>query len=277
MRRMILITLLLVVPLACFAQDAVTKASPKQPLQFIIKSDKEVYKLGEEIEIEVELKNIGKGSISINKYIIPGATIEFLISDPLDRHIFCRPTNVIYYEEPFWLFPQNEDFIELKENDVIRETIPIRIEKKDEFFNYSPIKGTFKVLVRHKNYGKANEKTGKENILYELFSNTITIKIDSEIVSFTLNEAKELSKRELKRRGYPVEDMRITADEKNTAWREFIADPSVLQRQIVKRLNLEERNYWTIYFAPKKPMKGGDAWVFVDKNNGKIIGVILGE
>jgi len=32
-----------------------------------------------------------------------------------------------------------------------------------------------------------------------------------------------------------------------------------------------------IYFAPKEPGLGGDAWVFVDANNLKILGVILGE
>jgi len=100
----------------------------------------------------------------------------------------------------------------------------------------------------------------------------------NEGINMTLDEAKEVGKRELKKRGYPVEDMRVEADEKNTAWQEFIAkDPSILQRQIVKRMNLEDKNYWVIYYAPKKIQLGGDAWVFVDKNEGKIIGVILGE
>jgi hypothetical protein len=54
-------------------------------------------------------------------------------------------------------------------------------------------------------------------------------------------------------------------------------DPSILQSQIVRRLNLEEKKYWAIYYVPTAMGKGGDAWVFIDRNNGEVIGVILGK
>lgn len=94
----------------------------------------------------------------------------------------------------------------------------------------------------------------------------------------SLEEAKGRARDELKRRGYPVEEMKVTADEKNTAWQELVSrEPSIMEREIVKRLNLEEKYFWAVYYAPKKMMLGGDAWVFVEANNGEIIGVILGE
>lgn len=94
----------------------------------------------------------------------------------------------------------------------------------------------------------------------------------------SLEEAQEIAKEELRNRGYKVDDMNIRADEKNTAWEKKISkDPKVIQRKIVKRLNLEDKQYRAIYFEPKSKGKGGDAWVFVDSDNGEIIGVILGE
>ena len=94
----------------------------------------------------------------------------------------------------------------------------------------------------------------------------------------TFDQAVEIGKTELEKRDYPIEDMCMEADENNSAWQKFVAkDPSILQRQIVKRLNLEEKKYWVIYYAPKEMQLGGDAWVFVNINNGEVIGVILGE
>lgn len=93
-----------------------------------------------------------------------------------------------------------------------------------------------------------------------------------------LNEAIEKSKEELNKRGYIVEDMRVQADQNNTVWKEFVAgNPLVLQNEIVKRMKIEEKTYWVIYYGPKKLIPGGDVWVFVDANNGEIIGVILGK
>lgn len=96
--------------------------------------------------------------------------------------------------------------------------------------------------------------------------------------TLTLAEAIEIGKKELKNRGYLVEDMNVSADENNTLWQESITkDPSILQIQIVKNLNLGQKNYWAIYYTPKEIQPGGDAWIFVNTNDGEIIGVILGE
>ena len=53
MKKIILIILLLALPLVCFAQDVVKT----QPLALTIKSDKQVYGVGEEMKIVVTLRN----------------------------------------------------------------------------------------------------------------------------------------------------------------------------------------------------------------------------
>lgn len=94
----------------------------------------------------------------------------------------------------------------------------------------------------------------------------------------TVEQAIEIGKLELKQRGYSIENMRVEADENNSSWQKSITrDSSKLQKPIVKRLNLEEKKYWAIYYAPKDSQLGGDAWVFIDINTGEVIGVILGE
>ena len=37
------------------------------------------------------------------------------------------------------------------------------------------------------------------------------------------------------------------------------------------------RNYQAIYFGPRERQKGGDLWIFVDKNSGEIITYVLGK
>lgn len=112
------------------------------------------------------------------------------------------------------------------------------------------------------------------------FSNCRTKKeMKSEEAMLSLNEAIEKGKEELKKRGYAVEDVRVRADQNNTAWQKFVAgNPLVLQTEIVKGMKLEEEDkYWAIYYGRKKLIPGGDAWVFVDANSGEIIGVMLGR
>ncbi len=75
-RKIICLLLLLSFPLVCFAQDTTTKASPSYPLQLTIKSDKQVYGVGEFIYISYQLTNIGKEDIAIVRPFSEGGTID---------------------------------------------------------------------------------------------------------------------------------------------------------------------------------------------------------
>lgn len=102
-----------------------------------------------------------------------------------------------------------------------------------------------------------------------------------KITQITSSEAIELAKNELKKRNpkYPVDEAKITSDDENNGWKEFVSkNPAILNDSQIKNLNLDKKNYWAIYFAPKdEKTLGGDAWIFIDRDNGKIIGVILGQ
>lgn len=97
----------------------------------------------------------------------------------------------------------------------------------------------------------------------------------------TLVWATKLAEMELKKRNYPfsLEKYFIESNGKNTSWNEYLASgPTGFRDKTLKDLKLENRNYWAIHFAPiDKNTLGGDAWVFVDRDNGSIIGTILGQ
>lgn len=100
----------------------------------------------------------------------------------------------------------------------------------------------------------------------------------------TLSEAIEIGKKELKKVGYPHwnEELIVKADDNNTIWKEHISSsPSVLENGDIKEMHLEEKEYWAIHYWPKKFVGtltlGGDAFVFIDRSNGKVLGVRLGE
>lgn len=97
--------------------------------------------------------------------------------------------------------------------------------------------------------------------------------------SMTLEEAKEIGRRELKKQGYPLEEMDIKADDKNAFWQEYSAkNQSGFGGAIVKRMNREGKKFWAIYFYPKgKKQLGGDVWVFIDASSSEVIGIIRGQ
>jgi len=257
-------------------ERSVETGSAIDGLQLTIKSDREVYKVGEEIKIELILENISEEEIVVCTVWLPSLNMEFKVTRDGEK---IEPIVIIYELAPL----KREDYVKLKPGE--------NIIKSFDISKYVPIdkSGNYNIKVSYNNWynwyydeseGELGDKISIDAWTGTLTSNSITIEVidKKRTPSLTLDEAKEIGKRELKRRGYPVEDMRVEADEKNTAWQEFVAkEPSILQRQIVKRLNLEEKNYWAIYYAPKEAYLGGDAWVFVDADNGEIIGVIFGE
>jgi len=93
-----------------------------------------------------------------------------------------------------------------------------------------------------------------------------------------MEQAIEIGKIELKKMGFDTQNMNVIADEENTAWKEFVSsNPSIMESKNVREMKLSERNYWAIYYTPKERALGGDAWIFIDKKDLKVIGMVLGE
>ena len=101
--------------------------------------------------------------------------------------------------------------------------------------------------------------------------------------AITLQEAIEKGKEALKNAGFEHwnENLAVSADDNNTAWKEYYSDPSILGNKYIKSLNLKERKYWAIdYSRPPIPgeelgLGGSGGFVFIDRSNGKVIGCFL--
>lgn len=96
-----------------------------------------------------------------------------------------------------------------------------------------------------------------------------------------LPNAIEIGKKELKNIGYSFWDQELLAkaDDNNSDWNNHIeSSPSILENEVIKKMDLANKEFWAVYFVPKNYSgKGGDAWVFIDRSTGKVIGYLLGK
>ena len=94
----------------------------------------------------------------------------------------------------------------------------------------------------------------------------------------TLEAAIETAKSTLKELGYKVEEMIVRADDENSRWNSYSGSrAAVLETENVKRMALETKDYWAIHLGSGGRKRGGDAWVFVDRGSGEVIGLIRGR
>ncbi len=94
-----------------------------------------------------------------------------------------------------------------------------------------------------------DDKTGSLAVLSES-------KRSDRPLPIAIEKAKEL--------GFNPDEMDIRNEDKNSKLDE-------------ENPTLKNRNYQAVYFSPKQAMKGGDLWIFVDKDTGKVISYIMGE
>jgi hypothetical protein len=99
----------------------------------------------------------------------------------------------------------------------------------------------------------------------------------------SLEQAIKIGLQELKRRSYRYgeEDLKAIVDENNLSWKRYIKQvPEILDRKDVREMKLDERPYWVVTFIRKLPpneISFGGATVFVDRETGKVLGVLFGE
>ena len=88
----------------------------------------------------------------------------------------------------------------------------------------------------------------------------------------TLDQAIELGRQELRRRGY--ENMTVEADCDNTFWKKHMSY-GMRSGSVESRIRkMDATSYWAIWYGRGRNWVGGDAWVFIGRVNGEIIGVI---
>jgi len=89
-------------------------------------------------------------------------------------------------------------------------------------------------------------------------------------------DAIEIARKEVAKRGYESEDITIEADDANTEWKQFLkSSPGALEKY--QRI-IGSKRYWAVYVgrkrAPNMLKGGGDAFVLIDANNGMVIDII---
>jgi hypothetical protein len=88
--------------------------------------------------------------------------------------------------------------------------------------------------------------------------------------------AIEIARAEAEKRGLISDDPTIVADEANTEWNKFLKSSSAARNKY--REILASKRYQAVYFGrrsvPRVLKGGGDAFVLVDLDQGKVIDVI---
>ena len=104
-----------------------------------------------------------------------------------------------------------------------------------------------------------------------------------QITQIAINKAKDL--------GYKTEEMNIIYDEGNKNIKEHLTHigvstynektkkwekdlPTTPEKEYPE---LNGREYQSVYLGPKGNVKGGDLWVFIDKDTGEVIKDIMGK
>lgn len=219
-----------------------------QPLQVTVKSNKQVYEVGEKVILSVEFKNISKETINRDDYYKPGP-ISFYFKNESDQGY------------------HNISLI-----DVLRRIIPVEFTA-----GQSVQSGQYGLnLLKPDNYKLL---TGMES--YNILGNLEVYMVDGNLTSNTITIkviGKKLSKEAIikiaKNIPYNLKQMESIYDEGNQLWnKEWNRRRSYFGNLPEVYPLLVGKNYQAIYFGPKKTkgLRAAGVWVFVDRDNGEMI------
>lgn len=110
--------------------------------------------------------------------------------------------------------------------------------------------------------------------------------LNNEVKSMkiTIEEAIKIANKEAEKLNYNVSEMNIKIDENNTVWKKYsssinfsIGSTFLDDNQEIKT-KLKNKSFWAIYYMPKNINQfGGDLWIFINKDTGKIILFLKGK
>ncbi len=101
-------------------------------------------------------------------------------------------------------------------------------------------------------------------------------------------EVVQISKKKAIELGYDISAMDIVLCDQAFSCREVEGNDVGLVELIKKYLqsnsemrekikNIKQNEYWIVAYMPKKNQLGGDLWIFIDKEDGRIITIIRGQ
>lgn len=118
-------------------------------------------------------------------------------------------------------------------------------------------------------------------IIMSAFALLLTACASSENEGANMDIAKEkalqISNREAEKLGYNLSEMTVNVDDKNSLWEEYIKSGPILEYDDALKNTLKNKEYWAIYYRPKRLQKGGDLFVFIDKYTGEVLTSIRGK
>ncbi len=92
---------------------------------------------------------------------------------------------------------------------------------------------------------------------------------EAQVVLIANTEAKKLN--------YSPDDFNIKIDVKNSLWQDYVSKGDLLEKNLTIKDKLKNKDFWAVYYDPKREQMGGDLWVFVDKKTGVIINILRGQ
>ncbi len=148
MKKTILIAIFLAFPLVCFANDTTIKANSieaKQPLTLTIKSDKEVYGIGDDIVINLEFRNNSEKPI-ILKFDKPGDLYAFFTFKIYRNDQELKPYR--YFDLKDMVFPIIETKLTSNSTYNIKFIIN-KLDWADKFKSMFEVPGIYKIIVTY--------------------------------------------------------------------------------------------------------------------------------
>lgn len=97
-------------------------------------------------------------------------------------------------------------------------------------------------------------------------------KVDNTMI--TIEEAIKIANQRLREEKFDINKKNIFIDKENTKWNVcFLSNEQTKKNNPDIFNKLEDKEYWAINYTPKEMGNalGGEAWVFVDKQTGRII------
>ena len=215
----------------------------EQPLQLTIKSDKEIYKVGEEVALEITLNN------KLEKELI-------LFWSDRELAVFSEEIGV--YNIAMYVQAPTDDTLYIKPKDSITKTITINLDNR-----FKPLKGKIGIVFLYSNLGILGFEHREDQEIWQgtVTSNPITIEVvekKEEPPQLTIQTSKKI---------YRIgEEIIITAEFRNISNEEIIIP---LGRKHFSSLNIFNSDNKKIQLGVLYDVK--DAWLGFFKKDYKYI------
>ncbi|MBI4365324.1 MAG: hypothetical protein HY543_00740 [Deltaproteobacteria bacterium] len=109
------------------------------------------------------------------------------------------------------------------------------------------------------------------------FGSLAMCKEKKENMHISIGQAVEKANTKAIQLGYDVSTMTVSADENNAKWRQFTGRVNLRAHLPDISKQITGKEYFAVYYRPKIEQLGGDLWIFINRNNGEVLGIWRGK